>query len=168
MTRLVYVEENKHYKIVFPDGVCYVELDRIYAGSNLKSVDIIVVTDEALVFMEYKNSTFPGAVNPQAFDERLTGEDHCTAISRKYYDSLLYALAKRLTDKPLYYHYVVEASTLDRVSRKMLAERIIRKLPFQLQMRMGVTLIDDFSVNSIDDWNARYPDLALLLIDKAP
>jgi len=161
MTQVVYVEENKRYRIVFPDELSYVDLDLMYAGSQLKSVDIIVDTGQTLVFMEYKNSTISGAANPQAFDAKLTSEDHSVAIARKYYDSLIYALSKRLTDKPLYYHYVVEAATLDSVSRKLLADKIIRKLPFQLQNRMDTTLIKEFTVDSIYDWNSRYHHLAL-------
>jgi len=168
MKQFVYVEENGHYKIVVPDRVSCVQLDRIYEGSQLKSVDIILVTGKALVFMEYKNSTIPGAANPEAFDEKLSSDKHSTDIARKYYDSLLYPLSTRLTDKPLYYHYVVEASTLDSALRKMLAEKIVRKLPFQLQKRLKVKLISDFSVDSIDDWNVRYPDLAFQQIVKNP
>jgi len=161
MSQQVFREENGYYEIVFPEGTACIQLDKFYKGSNLKSVDIIVDTDEKTILMEYKNSTIPNAANPNSFCEKLKGESHSIDIARKYYDSLLYVLSKQLPGKTLHYHYVVEAHFLDSVTRKWLAEKIINHLPFKLQKRIEATLITDFTVDTISDWNKRYPNFAL-------
>ncbi|MCT4605628.1 MAG: hypothetical protein N4A64_05895 [Marinisporobacter sp.] len=162
----IFIEENGVYRIDCSSAIELIELHDYYNKSNLLSdVDLIIVLDEDVIFVEYKNSTIPGAKNPEAFEEKIATDDHYKKIARKYYDSLIYmGHRKVLMEKAYKYYYVLECGKADSVMRKRLATKIKKKLPFDLQTwipNIEKTMIDDFKVVNIEEWNKLFPTFKL-------
>lgn len=120
--------------------------------STLCDVDFIAETNDNIVFVEYKNAAFHGVSKPDAF--KPNHEESIIKIARKFYGSLIYLLAKGKV-KPVRYVYVLEYPHGDSVTRKAVRDKIVKRLPFELQNKTKAArkLICDFDVLSIDEWN---------------
>ena len=156
MAGAIYTEENKVYQIDFTSAVWSTDkLNSIFnktVASVLSDVDFIAETDTEILFVEYKNASIPGAANPDAFVP--SSEKSILKIAHKFYDSLLYIWACGYT-KPYKYVYILEYPRSDSVTRKMIRNKIVSKLPFVLQKDTKIKhqLISSFEVLSIEDWN---------------
>lgn len=162
MSDKVFVEENKLFKIDCNKAIEIIELHEEYNKTNILSdVDLIIIEESSIVFMEYKNSNIPNAVNPQAFENNIKEDKHYVKIARKYYDSLIYINNKTgCENKIKEYYYVIECPKADSVLRKYLAGKIKSKLPFRLQENLrGIkkNLIDNFEVVNMNEWNEKFP-----------
>lgn len=104
--------------------------------------------------MEYKNANVPGAVRPELFNP--LADKKLNNVARKYVDSISYFLATKPINAKKIYVYIVEAPHSDSTTRRLLRERIAKRLPFEFQMnpQFRDTLIDRFEVLSIDEWNS--------------
>lgn len=161
----VFTEENGNYKLDCSKALWATdELHEQYhaAKCSLSDVDWILETDEKIVFVEYKNANIAGAHNPEAFkpkDEKVIDK-----VVKKFYDSLHYLTLLGKT-KPKEYIYILEYPNGDSVSRKMVRNRMKKKLPFVLQGNIGEgrKLIEKLDVLSIDEWNTneRYGEFRL-------
>lgn len=150
------IEENNQYYIDCNNALWYTdEIHQFYSDNAkhiLRDADFVIEDEEYIYIVEYKNSDFPGASNPDAFkpeEEKRTNE-----IAEKFYDSLHY-LSLKGKSKPKRYVYICEYPNGDMVTRARLRNLIKLKLPFELQnvMNTGIKLIDEFEVLSIDEWN---------------
>lgn len=154
----IFSDENNKFQFNFSQAIWAInDLKGIYnkkIQSVLSDVDFIAETDNEIIFMEYKNSLIKNANNPKAFDEKLTSDDHYIKIAKKYYGSILYTMACK-KEKEYKYVYVLESAFAGSTDRKRLRNKIINKLPFELQKDSKVKhkLINDFEVLSIDEWN---------------
>jgi len=158
----VYTEENGLYRIdlraaVWSSG----SLNDAYKviGHTLSAVDFIAETDNAIYLIEYKNTKIENAVNPRAFEEKISNGKLYSSIARKYYGGMFYLFAceKR---KPVHYIAIIESELMeDIVLRKRATASIKRKLPFNLQTQTEITnsLIDGFKICSISEWNNDFP-----------
>lgn len=115
-------------------------------GSLLSDVDFAIETYDRIYLVEYKNACLSNAANPGAF--KLSVDK----IAKKFFDSLHY-LAMHGKNKPVSYVFVVEYPKSSLTDRKLLRERIMDRLPFQLQRGKPRVLIDRFDVVSIAEWN---------------
>ncbi len=163
MSEKIFVEENRLYKINCNMAEEIVELHDCFHRTNvLSDVDLIIFDESNITLMEYKNSTVANATNPEAFEFKLNEDKHYTKIARKYYDSLIYINNRTgWGNKNKSYYYVIECSMADSVVRKMLAGKIKKKLPFDLQddlQGLKQTLIDHFEVVNMVEWNNKFPD----------
>ncbi|WP_010247731.1 hypothetical protein [Acetivibrio cellulolyticus] len=159
----IFIEENKFFKIDCNKAMEIVELHDSYNKFSLLSdVDLIILTDSNVIFMEYKNSTIPNANNPRAFEEKIFKDEEHIKYAKKYYESLVYVSNKiGNSNKSREYYFVVECAKADTVVRKMLAGKIKRKLPFSLQENLkdlSQNLIDHFEVLNMEEWNNKFPD----------
>lgn len=160
----VFVEENKNYKIDCSKALNLIEVHGYYSklGGLLCDVDAVIELEDEVLFLEYKNSNIPEASNPKSFDNKLTTDKHYREIARKYYDSILYMNSiDEIKDKTFKYYYILESARADSVIRNRLTGKIKRKLPFEIQKelpRLSKTLIDDFRILSIKEWNELYSD----------
>ncbi|QXM06789.1 hypothetical protein [Crassaminicella indica] len=166
MEQKIFIDENGVYKINCTSAIELIELHDYYNKNNLLSdVDFIMILDEDVIFVEYKNNTIPEVKNPKAFEKKITTEDHYKKIARKYYDSLIYIRhRKSLTGKTYKYYYILECDKADSVMRKRLATKIKKKLPFELQTvipNIDEAMIDDFKVVNIEEWNKLFPSFKL-------
>ena len=151
-----FIEENAIYQIDVSASIWATdELNNIFhsAKTELSDVDWVIETPESLLLVEYKNANFAGAANPGAFQP---GSDKLISkVVRKYYDSCFYldAIGK---NKPKIYIYILEFPLGDKVTRKLIRERLTLKLPFALQRTEGVRkeLIRRVEVLSIEEWNS--------------
>lgn len=158
MAANVFVDENKQFWFDFSKALwASNELNDKYKKiqSVLNDVDFIVETDQNILFIEYKNSDVTGAANPQAFAIKITSDKHYMQIAKKYYGSILYALACNL-QKSYRYIYILECALAGSTDRLRLRNKIGAKLPFQLQKgpEFKLRLINDFEILSISEWNA--------------
>lgn len=151
MSDMVFIEENKKYKISF-NGALWAtdQLNLIYkkVGNFLSDVDFIAETDEELILIEYKNANIKDAVLPDSFkpdSDKMTNK-----IARKFYDSLVYVNSLK-KDKPISYNYILDYPKGDTFTRKLIRNRISNKLFFSIN---GVKLITEFNVISIEEWNS--------------
>lgn len=97
MRNKVLLEENKKYKFDFSDLEYVWEMHDLTNNIMLSDVDFITETDKEVLFIEYKNASIEGAVNPNGMLEKIKGEDFYKRIARKYYDSFCYfGLAKEM------------------------------------------------------------------------
>lgn len=134
------------------------DLSHKFTASLLKDVDWLIETDAAILMVEYKN----GKVYPSKKAFNPHEDKYIDSIARKYYDTMhILTLLGKI--KPKKYIYVVEYPKSDPVSRKALRNRIVKKLPFQLQKELSKTvkLIESFDVLSIAEWNDKYPDFPI-------
>lgn len=147
------------------------EIHSIYHSCGLPDIlcdaDFVVETEDAILLIEYKNASIPEA---RAHATTTTGYDPFQSekfnkIVSKYYDSLHY-LRLMGKEKPIHYIFVLEYPKGDPASRRMLRNRLKKRLPFRLQEQFstGIRLIDSVSVMNISEWNAdtnygKYPIL---------
>jgi hypothetical protein len=155
----IYTDENKQFTFDFSKAIWasdklndkykYAKVD-----SSLSDVDFIAETDQEIIFVEFKNSNVPNAANPEAFGEKLATDKHYVKIASKYFGALLYVVSceKRKTYR---YVYILESAYAGSTERGLIRSKIQPKLPFVLQKDpdVKISLIDDFEVLSIDEWN---------------
>lgn len=151
----VFTEENGNYKIDCSKALWATDnLHEQYhvAGCLLSDVDWVFETDDKIILVEYKNADIVGARKPEAF---RPGEDKViNKVVKKFYDSLHYLTLQGKT-KSREYVYILEYPDGDSVSRKMIRNKMRKKLPFLLQKNIGKErkLIEKMAVLSIDEWN---------------
>lgn len=152
----VFIDENQAYQFDF-SAALYAsdQLNKIYHQcklSILSDVDFIVETDDVIILIEYKNACIAQAVRPSAFDPMSQKKKN--SIAYKFYDTWIYLSATH-HKKPVKYVYVLEYPGSDKVTRKMLRNKISNLLPFKLQNlpQIKEKLIHDFEVLSINEWN---------------
>lgn len=154
--RGIFKEENNIYQIDL--SLTEWSTDEIHdvfhrSKVELSDVDFVGETASDIILIEYKNASIPGAANPGVFAPQ--GEKLTSKIARKYYDSCLYLEAIGKT-KPRTYIYILEYPLGDSVTRGLIRNKIAVKLPFALQAQPQVkkSLIKEFKVLSISEWNA--------------
>ncbi len=154
----VYIEENGVYKLdcttaVWSTDQIHKDYAQYVSGSLLNDVDFVIETEKYMLLVEYKNAKVPGAAHPERF--KPEGTPTLEKVAKKYYDSLhyLFLLEK---DKPKYFIYIVEYPTGDSASRKMLRNKLKKRLPFRMQTAMSENrrIIEDVQVLNIQEWNA--------------
>ena len=154
---MIYQEENKVYQIDCTNAVWSTDqINAIYhraTASLLSDVDFVVETEKDIVFVEYKNANIPNASSPESFQP--SSDKSISKIARKYYDSLLYVLACDYS-KCNKYVYILEYPKGDKITRKLIRDKIVAKLPFKLnsEAKVAKSLISDFQVLSNDEWNS--------------
>lgn len=168
----VLIEEKRNYGIDCRNAIwASDEIHSIYHSCGLSDIlcdaDFVIETEDAILLIEYKNASIPEArahATPTTEYDPFQSEKFNKIVS-KYYDSLHY-LRLMGKEKPIHYIFVLEYPKGDSVSRKMLRNRLKKRLPFKLQEQfdMGIRLIDSVSVVNISEWNAdtswgRYPIL---------
>lgn len=151
----VFTEENGNYMIDCSKALWATdELHEQYhtARCSLSDVDWIFETDRKIVLVEYKNANVAGVCYPEAFKPKE--EKVIDKVVKKFYDSLHYLTLLGKT-KPKEYIYILEYPNGDSVSRKMIRNRMKKKLPFLLQENIGEgkKLIEKLEVLSINEWN---------------
>jgi hypothetical protein len=151
----VYIEENGAYQFDFSQALWATdELHRAFHSTHvdLSDVDFVAETETELILLEYKNATITGAVKPEAF--RPSDDNKIKKIAWKYYDSWIYLMALK-KEKPCTYVYILEYPRADSVTRKAIRNKIMNKLPFDLQKLPQIKrqLIKELQVLSIDEWN---------------
>jgi len=71
----IFIEENKCFKIDCKKADEIIELHDEYHKTNILSdVDLIIVNENSVIFMEYKNSNIPNAANPEAFEKKINDD----------------------------------------------------------------------------------------------
>ncbi len=162
----IYVEENGLYQLDLRQAAWSLELHSLYRDSHLDlaDVDYICELDGEILFIEYKNAKvafekgFRAAevFNP-ATDKKIDN------MARKFFDSYFY-LASHHNYRPIHYIYILEWPKGDVMMRKMLREKIVKKLPFRYQREESLKppVIEEFQVLSIDEWNQKYENAPLL------
>lgn len=151
----IFKEENNIYQIDL--SLTEWSTDEIHdvfhrSKVELSDVDFVGETASDIILIEYKNANVPSAINPGAFVPQ--GEKLISKIARKYYDSCLYLEAIGKT-KLRTYIYILEYPLGDSVTRRLIRNKIAVKLPFALQIQLQVekSLIKEFQVLSIAEWN---------------
>ncbi len=155
----IFTEENGFYSIDCSNAIWATDsVHDLYMSqtvSILSDVDWIIETDEFMLLVEYKNADIPGATAPDKFKPEL--DQKINSVVRKYYDTLHYLNIFNKT-KPKKYIYILEYPKGDVVSRKMIRNKLKKKLPFNLQELDGSVneLINSVEVLEIKEWNKKY------------
>ena len=158
----VLVEEHHHYEMDCTNAVwASDEMHSIYHRCGLPGVlcdaDFVVETNDFILLVEYKNASIPEAVGHATEDKEYNPfeDKKFDKIVRKFCDSLHYLrLVKK--EKPVQYIFVLEYPKGDSVSRKLLRNRLKKRLPFKLQEQFekGIELINAVEVVNINEWNS--------------
>lgn len=166
MENLIFEDENHKYQFDFSMAIwASDEIHHMFQDNGaqiLSDVDFVAETEDSMIFVEYKNANIAGAAKPESF--KPSSDKALNKIAYKYYDSWIYlkAIGKK---KPIEYVYILEYPNGDSVSRKMIREKIVNLLLFQLQKQPHIVnkLITSFSVLSIDEWNRniKYKDFPI-------
>ena len=168
----ILIEEKEKYGIDCRNAIwASDEIHKIYHSCGLPEIlsdaDFVVETEDAILLIEYKNANIPEARTHAAAEKEYNPfqTDKFNKIVSKFYDSLHY-LRLAGKEKPVHYIFVLEYPKGDSASRKLLRNRLKKRLPFQLQEKFdtGIRLIDSVSVMNISEWNldinyGRYPIL---------
>lgn len=158
----IYIEENGKYKIDLRTAIwSQGDLNEVYKsiGNALNDVDFIAETDNEFILIEYKSTEIENAENPEAFNEKFKNGKFQESIIKKYYGSVFYLLACG-KKKPISFYAVIESRLMDdNITRKRAEASIKKSLPFDLQEKaeISITLISEFKILSISEWNERYP-----------
>lgn len=134
--------------------------------SILHDVDFVAETENEILLVEYKNANLSNASKPEAF--RPWEDKPLEKVARKYYESQYFLQAtqhgKTKTKK---YVYILECVNGDSVLRKRVRELLAARLPFllQKQVKMSEQLIDSLEVLSIAEWNEKYTQFPLKLVE---
>lgn len=165
----ILLDENKQYKFDFSNLDYVWEIHEITRDTMLSDVDFIAETNNKILFIEYKNASIKGAVNPDRIFQKIKTEDFYKKIARKYYDSLLIFWACNGNQKnlPILYILLIEHPMIDKKIRKMLREKINKQLPLNLKdERFTRTIISDFEVCSLEEWKEKFPQISIIPIEK--
>lgn len=155
----VFVEENGIYQIDCTKAIWATDaVHEIYRANKvgLKDIDFIIEQEDNILLLEYKNAAIGRAVEHGSnFDPNA--EKIINNIPEKYFDTLHYLNLLGKT-KRRHYVWVLEYPHGSSVARKMLRNKIMKQLPFQLQTSLSdkVKLIESFDVLSIAEWNEKY------------
>lgn len=170
------IEEHRRYGIDATDAVwASDDMHALYHAcgvSMLCDADFVLETEAYILLVEYKNAAIREAFAHTAdsggydpFEDKKIDK-----IVRKYYDSLHY-LRLAGKSKPVRFIFVLEYRNGTSTSRKMLRNRLQRRLPFKLQRRFEACrkLIDAVDVVNIEEWNAHelYGRFPILQVDGA-
>ena len=134
--------------------------------SILHDVDFVVETENEILLVEYKNANLPNAAKPEAFHP--WEDKSLDKVARKYYESQYFLHStehgKRKTKK---YVYILECVNGDSVLRKHVRELLAARLPFLLQQQVNMSerLIDSLEVLSTAEWNEKYVQFPLKLVE---
>lgn len=166
---LLFRDENESCQIAFNNVEWATDkLNQIFDAAKahiLCDVDVIIETQDELLFIEYKNANVKNAKYPDAFNP--LEDKSINKVARKYYDSEAFLQAVGFSKgKRKSYIYIMEAMNGDCVLRGRVRNRLKSLLPFLLQEQnqMPVHLIDDVQVVSIDGWNKMYPKFPALVL----
>lgn len=158
----VLIEEKNKYCIDCTNAIwASDDMHAIYHSCGLPNIlcdtDFAVETDDYILLIEYKNANIPEAVAHAREDTEYNPFESkkFDKIVRKFYDSLHY-LRLAGKEKPIQYIFVLEYPKGNTASRKMLRNRLKKRLPFMLQEQFetGIKLIDAVDVVNINEWNA--------------
>ena len=159
-----YREENGQFEFDFTNAIWSMNnLNEIFHKSGisiLSDVDFIAETEKEIIFLEYKNANIRNAVNPDSF--KPSEEKSINKIAYKFYDSFLYTKSQGY-EKPYKYIYILEYPKGDSVTRKIIREKIYKKLPFKMYENGYIQnkMLEKFEVLSIEEWNSNYSKLPI-------
>ncbi len=157
----ILIEEHGKYGIDCSNAVWFSgNIHDLYHESKVSflcDVDFVLEGEQNILLVEYKNANIEEAVlhtkeerqyNP--FDEKKF-----QTLIRKFYDSIPYLYLNGKLSKPIQYICVLEYPKGNSSSRKLLRNKLKKKLPFSLQKKMdtGVKLIHSVDVLNIQEWN---------------
>jgi hypothetical protein len=134
--------------------------------SILHDVDFVAETENEILLVEYKNANLPNAVKPEAF--RPWEDKSLDKVARKYYESQYFLHSiKHGKHKTKKYVYILECVNGDSVLRKRVRELLAARLPFLLQRQLHLSekMIDSLEVLSTAEWNEKYAQFPLKLVD---
>lgn len=157
----VLIEEKRNYGIDCRNAVwASDEIHEAYHACGLPEIlsdaDFVLETPDSILLVEYKNSNVPEArvhaTEGTEYDPFKS--DKFNKIVSKYYDSLHY-LRLLGKEKPIHYVFVLEYPKGDSASRRLLRNRLKKRLPFGLQDHVGtgIKLIESVNVVNIEEWN---------------
>lgn len=164
MVNKILMDENNQYKFDFTNCKYVIELHDLANKMKLNDVDFITEYNDNIIFLEYKNANIKGAVNPNAFVDKIKREPEkfYKNIAKKYYDSLMmfWAIGGNKDEFPITYVLIIEAPIMDAKIRKQLRIKIGKQLPVNLQEDSIVReMLSKFEVLSIDEWKDRYKEI---------
>lgn len=157
----IYVEENGAYQIDLRKATWSVEVHSVYRNTHLDlaDVDYICELDGEVLFIEYKNAklAFEKGFRRAAESFNPASDAKIANVVRKFFDSYFYVTSHH-KKQPIHYIYVLEWPKGDVMTRKMLREKIAKRLPFYYQQveKLQPFVIEEFQVVSIDEWNQLY------------
>ena len=163
--RGIYTDENQNFQInlskaSYSTGNLHDIFKDIY--NILSDVDWIAETEDKILLIEFKN--YEKRIDLPKGDK---AESMRLQIARKFYGGIFYLLAcgKR---KPVEFIWIAESPYLDTRMRGHYKESMNKWLPYKLQKRPEVTssLIEQFHIFSVSDWNKKYPQFPLKKIAK--
>ena len=157
----IMTEEHGKYGIDCTNAIWSSEdIHRLYhAGgiSFLCDADFVLETEQHILLIEYKNVNTREALLHVETEKQYNPfeEKKFWTLIRKFYDSIPYLYLKGKLLKPIRYICVLEYPKGDSVSRKMLRNKMKKKLPFSLQDEIGkeISLIYSVDVMNIQEWN---------------
>lgn len=164
----IFIDENHSCEIDFSSAPWATDqLHDIFHNAGLTiwhDVDFVAETTDELLLVEYKNSNLHNAVN----DFNPLADKKLDNVAKKYYASSYYLQAvRRVEQKKKKLVYILEHKNGDSVMRNMVRDRLGVRLPFRLQIQEQLPgkWIDSLEVLSVVEWNEKYPQFPLKLVE---
>jgi len=152
----IYKEENEVYQIDLHKAAWSKDnLTTLFDFACLAtqaSVDWIAVTEDKVFLIEYKNYD---EYNSNIVEKKLEND-----IVKKFYGSSTMLALSLKERKPIHYIAIIEANKLTETPlKKRLQAQIEARLPFAMQRNsdIAISLIADFELLTIAEWNEYYP-----------
>ena len=144
------------------------ELANLYS-EYLSDVDFVLEEKEKIICLEYKNANIKNADNPEAFRQKIAGEEFWHKIAKKFYGTmfLVWACNKNPTDKPIHYVLLMESNPyMDLALKKRFIQKMKRQLPFQYnsQSEIQKKVIDEFYLIDLSEWKEKYPQYPINVV----
>lgn len=157
-------DENRKIRFDFSNALDIFEphaLANLYS-EYLSDVDFVVEEKEKLICLEYKNANIKNANNPEAFGQKLKGEEFWKKIAKKFYGTmfLVWACNRNESDKPVQYVLLMESNPgMDAALKKRFTIKMMRQLPFKYNTRREIQrrVIDGFCLVDLNEWKEKYP-----------
>lgn len=137
------------------------ELANLYSD-YLSDVDFVIEEEETLLCLEYKNGNIKNADNPEAFKQKIVGEEFWKKIAKKFYGTmfLIWACDKNQSNKSVQYILLLESNpSMDIALKKRFIMKMKKILPFKYKDRSEIQrkVIDEFYLMDLKEWTEKYP-----------
>jgi len=161
MGAMKYRDENGKYEFDFTQCEVWEYHQLAQKTTLLSDVDFVINSRDEVIFLEYKNASIEGAVNPSAFLCKLETEKFILKAVKKFYSSLFlhWACKGNQNERPIVYTLLIEHPEIDGKIRKKLREKISKQLPIRLndEPQIKRNILNRFEVLNIEEWHKAYP-----------
>lgn len=137
-----------------------------HASSSIQAVDFIIEYEDCYRFVEVKDPDEPGAVNVQAFRDKLRSGKLIRSLAAKYRDSLFFRAFQGYQSKDIEYVVLLSMAVLDDALLLVKQDELRRSIPFNHPLWQHSSASACVILN-LNQWKRRYGDESIRRLSEA-